>query len=1001
MRKNKLAALMMWVLLAVLALSGQALALDSASPYHASRWTSYLNVTMYSVFPDYASVNSEEYSWRKFGSNCFYFARLVTKSLTGKDFSLQIDGKRAIQTSAAVVSSHRNENSGLPTESTIKQAFVNVKPGDVIQFVGWSSHGEHTMVVAAVYSDGFETLEGNNPKNSIVNGSWTYSQFSNTIAAATTSWKDGKAPGGFTIYRFSDVPVTPPAPTITTTSLPNGTVDKPYSAKVEATGENLTFSVNALAIANGLWIDDNGNITGTPKYERSTLNIIVTVSNSGGSDKKVFSIQVFKAPPVVTSDSYTAVTGKWFSQYLTATNSPTSWKIKKGSLPGGLNFDTRYGRIYGYVSSTAAPANGNTSTNYPLEVTATNAGGTSAAQKITIMVEHAVRITSPTAYRLPNAAPNTDYKVTFTAEGTRLGMSWAKVSGNFPAGVNLDAASQKSTLTGVRTATLSGKTNAVEKTYYFTIKASAGRSHAVKLQPPSGMSASRSYYITVTKPSISYNLYGGVAGRALSTSNYIQFSGWAQPYKWEVEGSIPPGTKTVPSGEKLTLAGKPTKGGTYNFTVRVTDANGATATKDFSVKITSPVINYDFYSHRAPRVGKYDSDYVYVYGGTTPYSWTYTGTLPPGMYFDFSGGYARLKGTPTKDGTYKFKLTVKDANKIAASKSFKLTVPKLAFYSKTFRTATINQSYNDHVWIDYSSGTPATPMKVQLKGDVPPGLTPTVSGRYVYLKGTPKQLGTYKFTLSGTDKNGANIVPKTFTVKVAKPTISLYSSFNTATEGTYYSGYAHAMGGTSYSWKTTGNLPPGVKPYQSGSYIYLRGTPTASGTFPVTLKVTDASGVSAQRKIEIYVAPKRSYALPNGDDNTASQKPRVTGAPQGEASPVPTPREETASKVGSGSKLSLKVASDDIVSVGEEGYEDIIEVEAGKPVTFEIDESVGEDVEVNIYINGKLLEDEKVSITEENEFTLPVSMISDDFRIYFEAGNSVSEELHISVVEKK
>ena len=82
--------------------------------------------------------------------------------------------------------------------------------------------------------------------------------------------------------------------------------------------------------------------------------------------------------------------------------------------------------------------------------------------------------------------------------------------------------------------------------------------------------------------------------------------------------------------------------------------------------------------------------------------------------------------------------------------------------------------------------------------------------------------------------------------------------------------------------------------------------------------------------------------------------------------------------------------------VGEGRDEDLVEVVAGEPVTFEIENLKSDEVE--IYINDELIE-ETFEISDEATFTLPADMIDSDFRIFIKAGEATSNELHISVLE--
>jgi hypothetical protein len=66
-----------------------------------------------------------------------------------------------------------------------------------------------------------------------------------------------------------------------------------------------------------------------------------------------------------------------------------------------------------------------------------------------------------------------------------------------------------------------------------------------------------------------------------------------------------------------------------------------------------------------PRTGTTYRKQFFATGGTSPYTWSYTGTLPPGTIF----GNAFLTGTPTT-GTYNFTVTVTDAVSATASRTF-------------------------------------------------------------------------------------------------------------------------------------------------------------------------------------------------------------------------------------------------------------------------------------------------------------------------------------------
>ena len=85
------------------------------------------------------------------------------------------------------------------------------------------------------------------------------------------------------------------APTITTASLPDGTVGTPYTAKLEADGTApITWSVSAGSLPDGLNLNkDTGEISGTPSAE-VTSTFTVTANSTYGSDSRELTLKIEK-----------------------------------------------------------------------------------------------------------------------------------------------------------------------------------------------------------------------------------------------------------------------------------------------------------------------------------------------------------------------------------------------------------------------------------------------------------------------------------------------------------------------------------------------------------------------------------------------------------------------------------------------------------------------------------------------------------------------------------
>ena len=86
------------------------------------------------------------------------------------------------------------------------------------------------------------------------------------------------------------------APTITTTTLPNGTVGTAYNQTLIADGTApITWSVTGGSLPDGLSLSEDGVLSGTPTTA-DTYNFTVTAENSAGSDEKTFTLTIGVAP---------------------------------------------------------------------------------------------------------------------------------------------------------------------------------------------------------------------------------------------------------------------------------------------------------------------------------------------------------------------------------------------------------------------------------------------------------------------------------------------------------------------------------------------------------------------------------------------------------------------------------------------------------------------------------------------------------------------------------
>jgi hypothetical protein len=243
----------------------------------------------------------------------------------------------------------------------------------------------------------------------------------------------------------------------------------------------------------------------------------------------------------------------------------------------------------GVISGTPT---GSGTSNFTVWVT--DANGQSATQALSITVNStAIGLVIITTTALPDGTQNSAYSATLAASGGQTPYSWSLSAGSLPAGLTLAAS-------GVISGTPTG---------------SGTSNFTVRVTDANGQSAIQALSITVNTaaapPAITTtSLPSGAQNSAYSA--ILAASGGQTPYSWSLSsGGLPVGL--VLASSTGVISGLPTGSGTSNFTVRVTDANGQSATRALSITIspaggsvilsvalqwdasTSPVIGYNVY----------------------------------------------------------------------------------------------------------------------------------------------------------------------------------------------------------------------------------------------------------------------------------------------------------------------------------------------------------------------------------------------------------------------
>ena len=715
-----------------------------------------------------------------------------------------------------------------------------------------------------------------------------------------------------------------PPPTVSTTSLPNGTQNGVYSATLAATGGTLpyTWSIISGTLPAGLTLTaSTGTISGTPTGT-GTSNFTVQVSDANSQTASApLSLTVAATPTVTTASLPNGTQNAAYNAMLAAAGGtlPYTWSITSGTLPTGLTLTPSTGAISG------TPTGSTGTSNFTVQVSDANSLTATKPLSVTVVVPPTVTTTS-----LPVGTQNVAYSATLAASGGTLPYTWSITSGSLPSGLtltastgaisgtptgtgtsnftvqvsdaNLQTASKALTLTIVAPLTVStvSLSNGAQNVAYsatlaatggtlpytwsitsgtlptgLTLTASTGAisgtptgtgtsNFTVQVSDANSVKATKALTLTVVAPPAvsTSSLPGGTQNVVYSAS--LAATGGTLPYTWSITaGTLPTGlTLTASTGA---ISGTPTGTGTSNFTVQVADANSAKATKALTLTVVAaPSVSTASLPNGTQNVAY--SATLAATGGTLPYTWSITsGTLPTGLTLTASTG--AIAGTPTGTGASNFTVQVSDANSVKATKALTLTVvATLAVTTTSLSNGTQNAAYS--AALAATGGTLPYTWSIT-SGTLPTGLTLTVSTGAI--SGTPTGTGTSNFTVQVSDANSLKATKALTLTVVAPPTVST-ASLPGGTQNVAYSATLAATGGTlAYTWSiTSGTLPTGLTLTVSTGAI--SGTPTGTGTSNFTVQVADANSAKATKALALTVvaAPSVSTAsLPNGTQNVA------------------------------------------------------------------------------------------------------------------------------------
>ena len=294
----------------------------------------------------------------------------------------------------------------------------------------------------------------------------------------------------------------------------------------------------------------------------------------------------------------------------------------------------------------------------------------------------------------------------------------------------------------------------------------------------------------------------------------------------------------------------PAAGRAYAFRLRAVNADACLGVRDYSLSMACPSITLaSSPSMAGGLVGTAISHTITASGGTAPYrAWSiHSGALPPGVTLaQSSTTTALLSGTPSSSGTYSFTIRAVDANGCAvllAQGPFTFTCPVISVTPGAALTSTAGNAFTQATGFSASG---LTGIYTWTTGTLPGGFTFDAAARKLSTT-TAALPGLYPITVTATDGTYTTCAGQTAVnfrvcpvITITAPSIpNLYLG---TTQSYTFTGSDGTAGAITFDVVTPGSLPPGLTLSSAG---LLSGAVTTPGTYPVTIRATNADGCAS------------------------------------------------------------------------------------------------------------------------------------------------------------